>query len=243
MDNNMLLEFDNYVKKFDMTNEKILYKYRHSYRVYEYAKDIANSLKFNKDDINLAMKCALFHDIGRFSQIKEYDTYIDSKSIDHGLRGYEVLIKNNFINKISDSEEEKEIILFSVLNHNKFEVEETSNERKKLFANIVRDADKIDIMITQNLEITDNKGFNKKLLDDIKKHTLSKNQSVNTDIDLVLRIICFIFDINYKRSIDILFDNDFINYRLNELKDYLTNEDINNIKEEVTNYLREMKLC
>ena len=76
--------FNKYVKGFDLKNKNIMRKFHHTYRVVEYANDIAVSLKLNDDDIVLAKVCALFHDIARFIQATQYNTFIDSKSFDHG---------------------------------------------------------------------------------------------------------------------------------------------------------------
>ena len=243
MNNDLFNEFDNYVKKFDLNNEKISDKYKHSYRVYEYAKDIANSLKLDKNDITLAMICSLLHDIGRFSQVKEFDTFIDSKSIDHGDRGYEVLIENNLINKFVSNEEERDIVLFSVKNHNKFAIEETNDERKIMFANIVRDADKIDIMIEQMKEIEDDKKINKKCIDDIMNRKLCNNNSVVSDLDKVIRLLSFVFDINYSRSLEIINEKGVIKEKINLLRENSKLKDIDDIEKQINNYIKERLEC
>ena len=43
--------FNKYVKGFDLKNKNIMRKFHHTYRVVEYANDIAVSLKLNDDDI------------------------------------------------------------------------------------------------------------------------------------------------------------------------------------------------
>ena len=242
MNNDLFVEFDNYVKKFDILDENINLKYKHSYRVYEYAKDISNSLKLSKNDITLAMKCGLLHDIGRFSQVAEFNTFIDSKSVDHGDRGYDVLLENNFINKFTIDDEEKSIILNSVKNHNKLVVDDNLSEKEKLFTNIVRDADKIDIIMTQVNEINDEK-YNNKLIDDILNRKLCNNSSVNTDVDSLLRLLSFIFDINYKRSIEILVDNNILEEKFKLLEHVVDKDTLKSIKDEINIYIKERLEC
>ena len=82
--------FNEYVKQFDFNNKKIRYKFHHSYRVMEIAKEIASFLKLNEEDTYIATLAALLHDIGRFNQIKKYDTYRDQVSTDHGDEGERV---------------------------------------------------------------------------------------------------------------------------------------------------------
>ena len=72
-----IIFFENFVNQFDKNNKKIKHKYDHTYRVVEYAKKIAKSINLNEKEYNRAIICALFHDLGRFPQIKEYNTFTD----------------------------------------------------------------------------------------------------------------------------------------------------------------------
>ena len=82
--------FNNYYKQFDSSMFGVSLKYDHTMRVVNYAKRIAESLELNEDDIDLAQKCALFHDISRFKQWTDYQTFEDSHSYDHGDMSYEI---------------------------------------------------------------------------------------------------------------------------------------------------------
>ena len=63
--------FQKYISKFDMNDEMILLKYKHSLRVASLAKLIAKNLKMNAKEMDLAYLCGLYHDIGRFMQVKK----------------------------------------------------------------------------------------------------------------------------------------------------------------------------
>lgn len=244
MNNKLFLEFENYLKNFDLKNEKINEKYKHSYRVYEYVKDIANSLKLSKEDIMLAMTCGLLNDIGRFSQITEYDTTNDLISVDHGDKGYEILLENNYIYKYTEDEEEKEIILYVVKNHNKLDLEEAPNERAKTICNIVRDSTKLDILITKGLEIKDNNfKINKKYIENLKNKKLITNATSMSDIDKIIKYISFIFDINYKRTFEILIEKNTIETKLNLIKEYIDKQEFYELKQELNNYIKERLEC
>lgn len=54
--------FDEYVGNFDLKDEGILRKKEHSYRVMNFAKSIAESLKLNEADIYIATLAGLVHD-------------------------------------------------------------------------------------------------------------------------------------------------------------------------------------
>lgn len=108
--------FDEYVGNFDLKDEGILRKKEHSYRVMNFAKSIAESLKLNEADIYIATLAGLVHDIGRFNQLKFYGTFKDSESIDHGDEGYRVLC--DFIDKFTEDKKTQNIVLSATKYHN-----------------------------------------------------------------------------------------------------------------------------
>lgn len=235
--------FNKYVKGFDLKNKNIMRKFHHTYRVVEYANDIAVSLKLNDDDIVLAKVCALFHDIARFIQATQYNTFIDSKSFDHGDKGYEIV--KEFIEEISDDKDIQNIVLYSIKNHNKKEIQNDLSERERLFCNITRDADKLDIMMEQAYQINDGiYDLKKDILDCIYNHELVKNKYVENDIDHVCRVISFIFDINYKYSLNIV-KNIIINKKFELLEVNIDTLELKKLKDSVYEYLekRIKELC
>ena len=89
--------FESFVHTFDMNNKKIKHKYDHTYRVLNYMKIITKSLDLDEKEYNRACVCALFHDLGRFPQIRDYDTFIDRESFDHGDRSFDILKEINLV--------------------------------------------------------------------------------------------------------------------------------------------------
>ena len=132
--------FKNFINNYDLDIEQLKEKVFHTYRVVNYAQEIAKSLSLNEEDINKAGICGLFHDLGRFPQYTEYQTFHDNKSFDHGDKSYDIL---------KDMGYNDEIVLNAVKYHNKYSVPNELSDREKLFANITRDADKIDILLEQ----------------------------------------------------------------------------------------------
>lgn len=232
MNNNLFNEFDNYVKKFDLDNEKILDKYKHSYRVYEYAKDIANSLKLNKDDISLVMKCALLHDIGIFDKAEVEENTDES---------FNTLIENNFINKFVSDEEERDIILYTINNYNKEQKEKTNDERKIVFSKIINDANKIDLICTEYV-VNEKEKINNKCIEDIKnKKEINVNSTIN-NLDKIIRSLSLIYNLNYTRSLEIILNNKTIENKVELLNTY-SNYDFTKIEKEIKNYIKERVGC
>ena len=55
----------------------------HSQKVAEISKQLAIHRNCSAMDVDLAEVTGLYHDIGRFEQIRQYHTFIDWKSVDH----------------------------------------------------------------------------------------------------------------------------------------------------------------
>ena len=111
-------EFDKFVSNYDIGNERIKLKYNHSYRVMKLSEKYSKKIGFSKEDIELAKIIGLLHDIGRFEQVKLYNTFNDKESVDHALLGVKLLFEDGLISKFWDKEEDYEIIKYSIINHN-----------------------------------------------------------------------------------------------------------------------------
>ena len=92
-------EFRKYTNKFDHTNEKITIKIEHTYRVEKISKTIAENLNLDEENIQLATLIGLLHDIGRFEQVKRYNSFSDLETEDHASLGVEILKKDKYISK------------------------------------------------------------------------------------------------------------------------------------------------
>ncbi len=223
--------FEEYVSKFDKNNEKVNHKYNHTYRVVGYAKDIAKSLNLDEKEFNRASVCALFHDLGRFEQVTKYDTYEDSKSIDHGDRSYEILIENNY---------NDEIVQKAVKFHNKKEVPKF-DELTDMHCKLVRDADKVDILIIHGTSVKDNNyRIDDVIINNFKNRELIDNgYGASNDFMYVLRELAFFFDVNFKRSMEIILENDLLNKKLNLIRSDINKEQVNIIEKELKEFIKE----
>lgn len=230
--------FNNYVKQFDLKEKWIMYKFHHTYRVVEYAKEIANSISLSKEDTDIAILASLLHDVARFKQYTEYRTYNDKKSFDHGDEAIEVLKENNFIEQFTTNKKSIDMVFKAIKNHNKFKVEEM-DEKSLLITNIVRDADKLDIMTELGNTMNDKKmELDSDLINCIMNGKLPKISN-NTSSSEVLTYISFIYDINFKFSIKYLNDNDIIKNKFNLLKIYFEDKRIDIMEEKIKTYIKE----
>lgn len=231
-------QFIKYTSNYDLTNSNIDRKKYHSLRVMEISKEIATKMKLNQEEIDIATLIGLLHDIGRFEQYKKYSTFKDVDSIDHGDYGVEILEKD--IRNYIETNQYDEIIKKAIKNHNKFKIEDGLTNKEELFAKIIRDADKIDIlfesieMFWKNEEEQINKSvISENVWNQIKQQKLIKREKgVRLEnIDGVISVIGFIYDINFKESFEILKEKDYINLIFNRFN--LTDEKTKNRIEEI----------
>ena len=140
--------FENYTDTFltddQAYNANIRLKIEHSYRVLDRMTDIADDLKLKGKNRHIALGCALLHDIGRFEQLKKYNTFADIRSENHGELGAEVLENHDVLDSLSPGA--AEIIRLAVRYHNAKFLPDKLTAEQRFFAELTRDADKIDIL-------------------------------------------------------------------------------------------------
>jgi len=141
--------FDSYVQAFLDEKEdreyrsNILLKKAHSERVRREIVELATELGLEERDLNLAEFMGLFHDIGRFEQIRTYGTFRDGVSEDHAALGVRVIREMGFADHLN--EEDRDIFLTAIALHNRARLPEDLPERARFFSRLLRDADKLDI--------------------------------------------------------------------------------------------------
>ena len=231
-------EFDRYTSNFDMNNDMINRKYYHTYRVAEYSEQISKAENLSENDIELAKVCALLHDIARFRQATEYETFNDLISFDHGDKGYEILLENNYISNYLEDKEEQDICLKAIKNHNKYVIEDNLTERELYFTKLVRDSDKLDIMDTQRNIVNDGeKEIFLPVLQAFRKNELYKKNYKLNIVSIILMQICFIFDLNFKKSFEILENKKIIERKIVILRENCDKTIVDEIENTVFSYI------
>lgn len=216
------ISFNEYVAPYDITNEKIALKIKHTYRTVEVAKKIATELKLNKEQILLAELISLLHDIGRFEQVRLYNTFRDKDSIDHADFGVKILFEQGNIRKFITDTQYDNIIYKAIKNHNKFKIEEGLNQEELLQARLVRDADKTDIFavfvedIEKNRDVLYNykemakQEISPSIMGKFEQYKQANRDEFVRDIDSYINIIAFIFDYNFIPGLKIIQENNYI---------------------------------
>lgn len=241
--------FDEYVSKYDKNSNKIALKYSHTFRVADLCEKLAITLGLSKKEVYIAYVIGMLHDIGRFEQIKRYNTFSDRHSIDHASLGVEIL-KGGMLRKfLPDIFDYDDIIINSVEYHNKIRIpDENYTEKELTFFKLIRDADKIDIYyIMQNGSDVilygdfDIEKLNNNVKNSIYSKTLVDRKYMINDSDQIIVNIIYVFDIYFKCSFEYLKQNQYISKYISminssnqESKEFL--KEVNNL---INNYIDE----
>ena len=142
----MLEEFDKYTSNYDLNEEFYRLKYNHSKRVMDLMVKYAKKLGFSERDVELAKIIGLLHDIARFEQWRQFQTFKDSESFDHAEYGVKLLFEDGMIKRFTNRVEDYDLIKFAIRNHNKLDLVDCGNPRYMKFAKLIRDVDKMDII-------------------------------------------------------------------------------------------------
>ncbi|NCN64935.1 MAG: HD domain-containing protein [Candidatus Altiarchaeum hamiconexum] len=208
------------------TNNEIIpnlkLKEDHTYRVLRNIVHISKSLNLREEEINLAKAIALFHDIGRFEQLKHYKTFLDRNSESHSEIALRVLNKEGVINRID--EKEREILITAIKFHNVREIPEISDEKTLFFCKLIRDADKIDIFKvwidyfnhksvydpSYGMDLSISQGYSDNIISDIFANKMSPLEKVKTYNDIKLLLLTWIYDINFDASLNLILCRGYI---------------------------------
>ena len=208
--------FDEYVNRYDMNTPAINYKYYHSYRVMDNMVVLAKSMNLPLYDIELAKVIGVLHDIGRFEQYKRFQSFSDL-NLDHGDYGEQVLREENALKYFDIDKKDYEVVYKSIRNHNKYQIESNLTKRELLFAKMIRDADKLDILYaichTGNINIVNED--DSKIRDKIKKQFFDNKQVLRdkkeTKNEKIVVIFSFTYDFNFGISLVLLKHYDYYN--------------------------------
>jgi len=119
-------------------------KFDHSLKVAETSRDLAAALGWDGGDIITAEALGLLHDTGRFSQFADFGSFIDAKTVDHGERGWEVIRCGEVLADCSSRDQKH--VMIGVRFHNRREMPDHFDGDTLNFLQLIRDADKLDIM-------------------------------------------------------------------------------------------------
>ena len=136
-------EFESYLNGYNRENDRIKLKIIHTYGVVKQAEELAERMHLSAEDTDLARLIALLHDIGRFEQLKRYDSF-EPGTMDHAAYGVKVLFDEGMIRRFLPDDKWDSIIYTAIAHHSDYELPEISDPQTLLHAKLIRDEDKLD---------------------------------------------------------------------------------------------------
>lgn len=238
-----------YANGDDFINENIQLKECHTHRVCNEMRQLADAMKMTQNDSLLAETIALFHDVGRFPQFKQYRTYKDTISENHSLMGLKVLSEHRVLENLPD--DERTVIEKAVEFHGEKQLPDL-DERTLHFARMIRDVDKIDIfeLLVVNyrilaeepdkfkweLEFPDTPECNPEIIDLIMNQQLVSYDLLRTVNDAKLLQIGWVYDMYFDWTLKQIYDRGYLQAIIDLMPK--TNE-IKRVTEHILNYVQE----
>lgn len=212
--------FENYLNSYDRKNDKVWLKIVHTYGVVAESTELAKRLRLGEEDASLARIIALLHDIGRFEQLKRYDSFMPD-TMDHASFGVHILFREGMIRQFVPEDTWDGIIETAIARHSDFVLEGVTEERVLLHARIIRDADKLDncrVKLTDDLVTFMGADAGKigstAISEKIRKDALEGKSILSADrvtlMDYWVSYLAYFYDLNFRESLDIVEENDYV---------------------------------
>lgn len=218
--------FSDYTSSFHSSeedNQNYKLKIEHTRNVCENIAHIAQTESLSAEKVIIAEAIALFHDIGRFPQYAKYKTFNDRISINHGMLGADVLIEEQVLKSLS--ERDAGIVIAGVKFHNAFSIPKFQDEEMILYLQLIRDADKLDILriFIEYYEdadgarssvpahgLPDNSEYSQDVLSCLCNGKIASFNDAKTLNDFKLMHISWVYDLNFDSALELFSDREYI---------------------------------
>lgn len=213
--------FDQYVSAYNADDPKIRLKINHSFRVAGIAERIAGAVK--GADTDFAWAVGLLHDIGRFEQVKRYNTFVDAESVDHAQFGADLLFHDGLLQNLCPSlpEHQQHLMELAIRYHSAYRIPSGLTPEEKMYCDIIRDADKVDIfrVLTETpfnqiydvpMEALRTSAVSEEVKDCFRNRTAVLREKRKTPIDKLVGHICLTFELVYPVSREIAREQGYV---------------------------------
>ena len=235
--------FAEYTARYDVQDPKVDLKIRHTYRVAALCEEIARSQKCSDREIDFAWLSGMLHDVGRFEQLRKYGTFMDAKSVDHAGLSADLIFGNaegDFYTELPESENDiyyphslrsyveeclssRECMWIEqvVRWHSAYELPDGFSEEETFFSNVLRDADKIDILkvnmetpLEQIYNVSTEELKNSEVTPEVMKAFGEKRTILRslkkTPVDHVVGHIALVFGLVFPESVQIVKEQGYL---------------------------------
>ena len=215
-------------------------KHEHSLRVLAHARFLTETDSFAAlaaklpcgpaQAVRSTLLAALYHDIARFPQYLRWRTFRDKDSINHGIFGVKTLKQSGVL--LRESPSLRRVVLAALALHNRYLLPPGLPQDVLLAANVVRDADKLDIFrifaeqlagggppsSTVLLSVKNDPAlYTQKVLDDALARRVASYADLRSVNDFRILLGTWIYGLNFTESRKLLEQNGSLRSLLEDL--------------------------
>ncbi len=219
--------YDAYVSEFSSEDSEVetninLIK-KHTSNVIENAKELGTSINLDESNLLLLETAALLHDIGRFKQLIDNGTYADNDEVNHVHIGLNIIHEGAVLNVLS--EYDKQLVIDCVRMHDISNLPKNIDDETRAIVELLRDADRIDVLrivsdyythkkVHPNkfldMEFKDMPAIAKKVSNSILDEKVANKDAVKTINDLKLSQMSWVFDFSQKKTFKMVSEKGYI---------------------------------
>ena len=238
-------EFEKYLDDYDRENDKVRLKIIHTDGVVHAMEEICRRMQLSAEDTELARIIALLHDIGRFEQLKRFDSF-EPTTMDHAAYGVKVLFEEGMIRRFVPENTWDEIIQTAIAKHSDFQLEGITEPHMLLHSRLIRDADKLDncrVKLKDDLQVfmgASAEEIGTQEITPVVYSTVFKNTCIYspdriTKMDYWVSYVAYFCDIYFRASFDIIEEHNYLNRIIDRIP--YSNPDTVRQMEEIRTYL------
>ena len=244
-------KFETYLESYDRSNDKVRLKIIHTYGVVHDMSEICHRMHLTEEDTELARIIALLHDIGRFEQLKRFDSF-EPTTMDHAAYGVQVLFEEGMIRQFVPEDTWDDIIRTAIARHSDFHLEGITDNRTLLHARLIRDADKLDncrVKLQDDLLVfmgASGKEIGAQEITPVVYDTVLKDQCIYspdrvTKMDYWVSYVAYFCDIYFRASFDIIEEHDYLNKIIDRIpySNPDTKQKMENIRTHLAKYIHD----
>lgn len=213
-------QFESYLDGYDRQDDKIRLKITHTYGVMECSKKIAGRMGLEEEDAELAQIIALLHDVGRFEQIRRFDSF-EPATMDHARFGVQLLFREGMIRRFLEENTWDSILETAIARHSDFRLEGVGDERALLHARMIRDADKLDncrvkledpveTFMGASAEEVGKQKISPEVLGQFRRKESIFSPLRKTKMDYWVSYLAYFFDVNFQASFEMIQEENYV---------------------------------
>lgn len=222
-------QFRRYLEDYDLNDDKIHLKVVHTFGVLGAAEEICRGEGFSEEDGQLALLIALLHDIGRFEQLRRFNSFSD-QIFNHADFGVKVLFEEGMIERFIRERKYDEVIRKAIQYHSVYSLDAVLGLTKKerLHCQIIRDADKLDnfrVKDTEQIEtlfdtaeeVVAAEVVTSAVLDAVRGRRSVVSSERVTHLDCWVSYLAFVFDLNFAASFRWILKRNYMNRNIDRM--------------------------